>query len=220
VAFIYDGQLNKSARSALSEVDFGRQRDCYILAAQYRDPQCVRLWSDFERESPAMARLVKADVATDAARSAQAARDLDTVLVKAEAASTRLAPAQQGDLEAARDAGWRGAKAHSRDMAALKKQRKAARKALRSAQKAVRRTAVRPADKAAAGPCDCVSCYSKRVRAELEGRSVVTKAAKKVHRAVPDFSIYAITPESINFAPSIHDPDPARREMAWKGRAA
>jgi hypothetical protein len=202
VAFIYDGQLNKSARSALSEVDFGRQRDCFILASKYGDPQCARLWSDFERESPALARLVKADVATDAARSAQARRELDPVLAKAESV---LAPA----LEAARDAGWRGAKAHSRDMAALKKQRKAAKKAKSASVRNM-----------AAGPCDCVSCYSERVRAELEGRSVVTKAAKKVHRAVPDFSIYVTAPESIDFFPSIHDPDPARREMARKGRAA
>jgi hypothetical protein len=87
VAYIHDDSIVKSARSTLSNVDFYRQRDCYILASKYGDPQCIRLWNDFAADpaTEALAQLVVADVADDARRSAAAKRDLDPVLAKAEA---------------------------------------------------------------------------------------------------------------------------------------
>jgi hypothetical protein len=88
VAYTYtespDAARKSAPRSTLAQADYYRQRDTYILAKNYGDPQCARLWRDFETESPADARLVIADVNNAAARKAEANQSLDAVLVKAE----------------------------------------------------------------------------------------------------------------------------------------
>lgn len=87
MVFIYKDEtiLTKSAdtRCALSRADFSRQRDVYKLALR-KDPQCMRLWSEFEAQEPRMARLVVADVDDDRAKDQAANRHLDKVLVKSE----------------------------------------------------------------------------------------------------------------------------------------
>lgn len=86
MVYIYkdDNILTKSdTRCALSRADFSRQRDCYKLALR-KDPQCRRLWSEFEQQEPQMARLVVADVESEKAKDQAANRHLDKVLVKSE----------------------------------------------------------------------------------------------------------------------------------------
>jgi len=85
MAFIVGGDMitKGDTRSALSRADFDRQRDIYKLAAKGIG-SCRRLWNDFEREDPAAARLVIADVRAEKSRDVEANRHLDVVLAKAE----------------------------------------------------------------------------------------------------------------------------------------
>lgn len=85
MAFIIP-EITKSAgdtRSALSRVSWDRQRDCYLNALR-GVASCRRLWEEYAREEPAMARLVVTDVEMDRARDVAANRHLDQVLTKAD----------------------------------------------------------------------------------------------------------------------------------------
>jgi hypothetical protein len=64
VAYIIKGSGAAVAEpmSALAKSqDFGRQRDVYVLATKYRNLDMQRLWSDFQAEQPAIARLIVKD---------------------------------------------------------------------------------------------------------------------------------------------------------------
>lgn len=78
-----DQMVTKSMTSELSKVDFDRCRDIYRLG-KMGNAASRRLWNDYARENPGMARLVIADVESDAAASAKAARSVDKVLAKGE----------------------------------------------------------------------------------------------------------------------------------------
>ena len=69
--------------------DFGRQRDVYVLATKYRNRDCQRLWSDFQAEQPAMARLIIKDVENDRRDAAAANWELDQRLREAEKLVTK-----------------------------------------------------------------------------------------------------------------------------------
>jgi hypothetical protein len=76
--------------SALAKsMDFGRQRDVYVLATKYRNRDMQRLWSDFAAEQPAMARLIIKDVDTERRTAAAANEDLDRRLARAEKVLTK-----------------------------------------------------------------------------------------------------------------------------------
>lgn len=76
--------------SALSRADFSRQRDVFKLARR-GNPDCRRLWDDFAREVPAMARLVVADVESEKTQSAKVAEKIDKRLRQAEKVITKNA---------------------------------------------------------------------------------------------------------------------------------
>jgi hypothetical protein len=79
--------VTKSAQSVLGRADFDRVHDCYRLALR-GDPQCRRLWNDFEIESPDRARTVVAYAAKLDADHAKANKSVDKFLAKAEGASS------------------------------------------------------------------------------------------------------------------------------------
>lgn len=78
-----DQMVTKSLTSELSKVDFERQRDIYRLG-KMGNAQSARLWNDFAREDPNMARLVVADVEADKQATALARKSVDKVLRKSE----------------------------------------------------------------------------------------------------------------------------------------
>jgi hypothetical protein len=89
VAYIVTGrdgrpQVMKGAVTGdLDLVDFARQHDIYRLAVM-GEPQARRWWDDFQRQSPADARLVKEYDAAHRAERQSATRNVDSVLTKAE----------------------------------------------------------------------------------------------------------------------------------------
>jgi hypothetical protein len=77
--------VTKSADTScpLARASWDRQVDVYRLAKRGMD-SCRRLWNDFEREQPGMARVIIADVEMDKAKDVKANRHLDLLLAKAE----------------------------------------------------------------------------------------------------------------------------------------
>jgi hypothetical protein len=77
-------QVVKGATTGdLDLVDFSRQHDIYRLAVM-GEPQARRWWDDFQRQSPADARLVKEYDAAHRTERQSAVRRVDSVLTKAE----------------------------------------------------------------------------------------------------------------------------------------
>lgn len=78
-----DQMVTKSMTSDMSRLDWDRQKDFYRLA-KMGNAQCRRLFNDWAREQPAMARLLMADCESDARKSAMAKKSADKILAKAE----------------------------------------------------------------------------------------------------------------------------------------
>jgi hypothetical protein len=93
VAFIIKSA--QTAVSPLARASYDRQVDIYKLA-KMGNRDSARLWNDFAAENPATARIIVADVATEAATVAKANKSVDKRLRKAEKLVTkgRVKPAR------------------------------------------------------------------------------------------------------------------------------
>jgi hypothetical protein len=101
VAFVYKSGTVAEPRSALARVSFDRQKDAFRLA-RMGSGDMRRLWADFEASSPGMARLVRADCASDDAEAAKVTRGLDKRLARAEKMVTKSASAKPKKLHKVR----------------------------------------------------------------------------------------------------------------------